>query len=305
VLTGNAETPDRRFYARFRLTPFADQMTLDFAEALIDAEHLGTDAAPDLLFVGLSAADYIGHRYGPWSEETHDHYERLDGYLGNFIASLDREIGRDQYVLVLTADHGVMPIPEQMRSFGLPAGRTVADDLLADLVPVVQAAVDRGVVPVMPRLGYIFGVVFDFGDAEVSEARIDALAGLVADYLRSRPDVAAAFTAAELQADSAASDPWRGRYQHSFYPGRAPAVMVHPVEHHLITPEESGATHGSPYAYDARVPLIFLGEGIAPGEHRGDVRTVDIAPTLARLLGIVAPNDLDGHDISGTFRPSD
>ena len=298
ALVGDADIPDRRFYARFRLTPFADRMTLDFAEALIDAEQLGADDAPDLLMVGLSAADYIGHRYGPWSEETHDQYARLDEYLGEFMAHLDRQIGRDRYVLVLTADHGVMPIPEQMVSLGLAAGRTVSDDLLADLEPIVQAAVERGVIPVMPRLGYIFGVVFDFDDADVSEMQIDALTNLVADYLRSRPDVAATFTAAELQAGSAANDGWLGRYQRSFYPGRAPAIMVHPVEDHLITPEERGATHGSPYAYDARVPLIFLGEGIAPGKYAGDVRTVDIAPTLAELLGLASPPDIDGRALT-------
>lgn len=301
-LVGDSDSPDRRFYARFRLTPFADRMTLDFAEALIDAEQLGADAAPDVLFVGLSAADYIGHRYGPWSDETHDHYARLDDYLGEFMAHLDQEIGRDQYVLVLTADHGVMPIPERMVSLGLSAGRTVSNDLLTDLAPVVRAAVEQGVVPVMPRLGYIYGVVFDFDDAEVSETQIDALANIVADYLRTRPDVAATFTQAELRAGSADDDLWLRRYQHSFYPGRAPAVMVHPVENHLIAPEERGTSHGTPYAYDAHVPLIFLGHGIAPGKREDSVRTVDIAPTLANLLGIAAPEDLDGTDLGSRLQ---
>ncbi|MDX1563028.1 MAG: alkaline phosphatase family protein, partial [Gammaproteobacteria bacterium] len=302
VLVGDSNGPDRRFYARFRRTPFADRMTLDFAEALIDAEQLGADDVPDLLVVGLSAADYIGHRFGPWSEETHDHYARLDEYLGQFMAYLDRRIGRDRYVLVLTADHGVMPIPEQMLLRGLTAGRTVSDDLLADLEPIVRAAVERGVVPVMPRLGYISGVVFDFDDAAVSEQQVDALAKVVANYLRSRSDVAAVFTAAALRAGPPADDGWLGRYQRSFYPGRAPAVMVHPVENHLITPEARGATHGSPYAYDTRVPLIFLGDGIAPGEYGGDVRTVDIAPTLATLLGVASPPDIDGTALS--LRPN-
>ncbi len=298
VLVGDSDVPDRRFYARFRRTPFADRMTLDFAEALIDAEQLGTDDTPDVVMIGLSAADYIGHRFGPWSAETRDQYARLDDYLGEFMAHLDRQIGRDRYMLVLTADHGVMPIPERMVSLGQSAGRTVSKDLLADLEPIVRAAVESGVVPVMPRLGYIYGVVFDFDDARVSEAQVHALSNIVADYLRTRPDVAAAFTQAELLAGSAADDRWLGRYQHSFYPGRAPAVMVHPVENHLIAPEERGTTHGTPYAYDAHVPLIFLGDGIAPRVHDGEVRTVDIAPTLAALLGIVPPPDLDGKALT-------
>jgi len=305
LLVGNAETPDRRFYARFRLTPFADRMTLDFAEALVDAEGLGSDDTPDLLLIGLSAADYIGHEYGPWSEETHDHYARLDGYLGDFFAFLDDRLGSDSYTLVLTADHGVMPIPEEMESLGIPAGRTLADTLLADIEPVVREAVSRGVVPVMPQLGYIFGVVFDFDDAAVSEAQVAALAGLVAARLRSRRDVAAAYTAAELAADSAETDRWIGRYRRSFYPGRAPDVMVHPIENYLITPEESGATHGSPYDYDSHVPLMFAGRGITPGKYSGSVPTVDIAPTLAALLGIAAPDDLDGRDFSARFTRPD
>ena len=305
LLVGDADTPDRRFYARFRRTPFADLMTLDFAEAVIDAEQLGADDTPDVLMVGLSAADYIGHRFGPWSEETHDHYARLDEYLGDFMAHLDEEIGRDQYVLVLTADHGVMPIPEQMTSVGMSAGRTVSDDLLADLEPIVRAAVEQGVVPVMPRLGYLYGVVFDFDDASVSEAQIDALSNLVADYLRSRLDVATTFTEAELKTGSAADDHWLGRYQRSYYPGRARAVTVHPVENYLISPEARGTSHGTPYAYDARVPLVFLGAGIAPGEREGDVRTVDVAPTLAELLGIEAPKDLDGKSLAVELQQPD
>ena len=170
--------------------------------------------------------------------------------------------------------------------------------MLADLEPVVQAAVARGVVPVMPRLGYIFGVVFDFDDANVSDSQIDALEVIVAEHLRGRPDVAAAYTTADLQTGSDTHDPWLGRHQRSFYPRRAPAVTVHAVENYLITPEERGASHGSPYAYDARVPLIFLGEGIESGEYRGDVRTVDIAPTLATLLGIEPPDDLDGKALT-------
>ncbi len=81
--------------------------------------------------------------------------------------------------------------------------------------------------------------------------------------------------------------------------------MVHPVENHLISPERRGASHGSPYAYDARVPLIFLGEGITPGEYGGDVRTVDIAPTLATLLGVASPPDIDGTALSLRPNPTD
>ena len=294
LIVGDADEPDRRFYARFRLTPFADLLTLDFAEALIEAEQLGVDGAPDLAFIGLSASDYIGHRYGPTSNEIRDHYARLDGYLGGFFNHLDEQIGPDEYVVVLTADHGVSTIPERIAAQGGAGARIHEDDILAEIEPVVADAHRRGLIESMPTLRYEFGVIFDFGEADVSQAQSDSLAALVAAELSGHPFVSATFTHQQLREGIDAGSPWFGLYERSFHPDRAPDVVAHVRENHLITDRRLGTSHSSPYAYDRHVPLIFTGPGISAGEHAEAVRTVDVAPTIAALLGIAPPSDIDG-----------
>ena len=301
----DGEAPDRRFYGRFRLTPFADLLTLEFAQLLIEAERLGADTLPDLLTIGLSASDYIGHRYGPASDEVHDHYARLDGYLGDFFAYLDEQIGSDEYVVVLSSDHGVATVPERLAAQGRAAARVHWDEILAQLEPVVADAHRRGVVPSLPELRYEFGVIFDFGEAEVPVAQADALAERVAAELADHPFVLEAFTHKQMREGAASSSPWFDLIARSFYPDRAPDVVVHVREDHLITNRRRGTTHVSPHAYDRRVPLIFAGPGVAAGEHAESVRTVDIAPTLAELLGITAPSDIDGRALPLSAHPTD
>jgi predicted AlkP superfamily pyrophosphatase or phosphodiesterase len=293
----DAESPDRRFYTELRTTPFVDQLTLKFAMALIDAEVLGSDASTDLLMIGLSASDYIGHRYGPWSDEVHDHYARLDGYLGEFLEWLDARLGRDAYLVVLTADHGGMPVPERMAARGIDAERLHWDELLAFVEPVVTDAHRRGVIPSVPTLRYEFGVIFDFGTAAVTDAQTDALAEIVARKLEEHPFVAAVRTRAQLRAIDPESPGLDGLYARSFYADRAPDVIPYIKENYLLTDRLTGTTHVSPHDYDRHVPLIVWGDGIPPGRIADPVRTVDIAPTVATLVGIAAPVDLDGRDL--------
>lgn len=298
ALVGDSGMPDRRFYTRFRLTPFADRMTLDLAEALIEAEDLGGDDDPDLLLVGLSASDYIGHRYGPWSAEIHDHYARLDRYLGEFLAYLDRRLGTRRSIVVLSADHGGMPVPERLAEQGIPAARLHWDALLTAIAPVVAEAHTRGVIPAVPDLRYEFGVIFDFGGVSVSRHDSDMLARLVAAELERHPLVEAAYTHAQLRkADPDGAGPL-GRFARSFVAGRSPDVVLRIRENYLVTDRRRGTTHVSPHDYDRHVPLVFWGPGIPAGVHARPVRSVDIAPTLAAMLGVPAPGDLDGTDLA-------
>ena len=305
LLTGDADVPDRRFFARFRLTPFADLLTLDFARALIEAERLGADSAPDILFVGLSASDYIGHRYGPQSDEVHEHYLRLDGYLGDFLNYLDERFGHDNYIIVLSSDHGVLTVPERTAAEGTSAARIHWDVLLDELAPVVDDAYRRGIISSVPKLRYEYGVIFDFGEADVPRAQSDALADIVAAQLNRHPFVLKAYTHRELREGRDDGSPWFELYLHSFVASRAPDVVVHVRENHLITDRAVGTTHVSPHEYDRHVPLIFAGAAIGAARYREFVRTVDVAPTLATLLEIEAPSDLDGHDISRIIRAAD
>lgn len=300
-LVGESQMPDRRYYTTLRTTPFIDELTLSLAESLIEAEQMGTDSSPDLLLIGLSASDYIGHRYGPWSDEVHDHYARLDGYIGKFLEYLDGRIGRGDYAVVLTADHGGMPLPERVVEQGGAAGRMHWNDLLAYIEPVVADAQRRGVIASLPTLRYEFGIIFDFGEAAVTQEQSDALAALVAAKLEQHPFITAALTHKRLRETEDGDATWLGLFQRSFFAERSADVVLYLKENHLVT-DQAGAMHVSPYDYDRHVPLIFWGDGIAAREHSEAVRSVDIAPTVAALLGITAPAGLDGSDLGSELR---
>ena len=120
-----------------RPAPIGDS---EFARALIDAERLGADDVPDLLMISCSSADYIGHAYGPFSHEIEDYYLRLDGYLGELLGYLDEHVGKDSYVVALTADHGALPLPEEARLRGhLSAERVVTREYQAQARAAMRA----------------------------------------------------------------------------------------------------------------------------------------------------------------------
>lgn len=286
-------------------TPFGDEMTLKFARALIDAERLGADDVPDLLMISCSSADYIGHAYGPFSHEIEDYYLRLDGYLGELLGYLDEHVGKDSYVVALTADHGALPLPEEARLRGhRSAERVVTREYQAQARAAISGA--------LTRLGLPAGTLKHLGedgvwlDARLAEsAKVDPvqLRAEVAMALRKLEFVADAFTADELaEGSDDGSRPFLGRYQRSFYAPRSPDVQLRFKQWHLVDAEAHGTSHGSPYAYDTHVPVLFFGAGVRAGMHEQPVGTVDVAPTLAELLGVRRPEDLDGHSLAALVR---
>jgi predicted AlkP superfamily pyrophosphatase or phosphodiesterase len=295
------EPPGRRYYARFRRSPYADLITLEFAMGLVEHEQLGRDDAPDLLFIGLSAADYIGHRFGPYSHEIHDQFLRLDDYLGDFLAYLDEHVGADGYVVAVSADHGAPPIPERLAEQGIDASRIHPNELLRFIAPALEDAQARGEMSTMPVLEYQSGPVFRFSRAAPSAADMDALQRAVAARLLEHPLVAAAYTYNDQLRGDVDDEDWADSFGRSFHPDRAPDITVKLREYQLLREVATGTSHGSPYRYDTHVPIIFFGAGVAAGRHTGRVRTADIAPTLASILDIAVPNDLHGHDLYQSF----
>jgi predicted AlkP superfamily pyrophosphatase or phosphodiesterase len=260
------------FWDWFSGTPMLDAATLDYARAMVTALGLGRDDAPDFLNVSLSQTDRIGHGYGPRSREQLDNLLRLDRELGEFFAFLDRTVGADKWVVVLSADHGALLAPETLPYDGeSTAGR-------------------RATAQEMAQLGTIADSAAKAPDDPATTAR-------VAGELRRLPFVAAAYTDSALLHDAPA-DSFAVLERRSLYPGRAASqfsrfgVEVRYAEGWL--PNVRGTGHGTPYWYDRHVPVVFMGRGIAPGRDSSRVATVDVAPTLARLVGIGTPSDLDG-----------
>jgi len=288
---------DKTFEARFRKSPFLDEVTLEAAEALLDGEQLGRGPATDLLAVSFSATDYIGHSYGTLGTEMRDQLHRLDRTVGRLLDDIRR---RDpQAWVVLSADHGGMDLPEALAESGFPARRVNPPQFLNELRADLKATfkVDADLLLESPEPNDLY-----LRDAAVKTAGLDRKAVLarIQAWLRARPEVADAFTAEEL----AATDPTatgsprdsnlRVLLRRSFRPERSGDLLVafKPWTVFGVPPTDWPTGHGTPYAYDRRVPLIFWGPWKG-GERPDPVRTVDLAPTLARELGL-KPGPVDG-----------
>jgi predicted AlkP superfamily pyrophosphatase or phosphodiesterase len=258
----------------FENTPAADALTLDIAEQVVSSLKLGSDAAPDFLNVSLSVTDRIGHRFGPLSLEQMDNLLRLDRELGEFFTFLDNKVGKDRYVVVLSADHGTMDAPEDLIARGEAGHRPTPAEIKA--LDSLRALAD-------------------------SSPDKKAAARDLAAALKKLPIIGDAWTKEELAA--ATSDSLAVLMQRSMYPGRESGrfsrqgVEIRFVPGLYGPPRGSG--HGSVYWYDRHVPLIFMGAGISAGQDPFPARTVDFAPTAAAILGIKYPSDLDGRILPG------
>jgi predicted AlkP superfamily pyrophosphatase or phosphodiesterase len=295
-LGSSALAPDSSFYGTLRSTPFVDTLLVDFAEVLLDAEALGQDAYPDLLALSFSAMDTVGHGFGPHSPEALDTLLRLDRELARLLTLIDEKVGLDATVISLSADHGVMPLPEYLAQYG--DGILTGHRLDGADVTCIQGLYG----PLRERFGDFSAYIEEeyIDRAGMTDAGIDPVAFLEAvdELLLECPVVEAVWTWDELNALSAPGAMATMRfaagaplllYLNSFDPERSPDFQAQLV--FGTQPREgSGATHGSPYPYDTHVPWLLRlpgGEGRVVGER---VETVDVAPTLASVLGMAAPS---------------
>ncbi len=280
-------------------TPFLDRVTLDLARILVTEHDLGRDDVPDLLALSLSANDLVGHLYGPASQEASDLRRRLDVWLGAFLDEL-LEASGGRLLVALTADHGVLPLPEWLHAVGraecpVPGARVDALELRRAMVQELEArfgAPPDAASPWVLRAGLELTVNRPLAAARgVDPERIAAAA---ARFLADRPGIARVWTHAERSSGSGPG-PFAELYARSFDAERSGDLSIQPARGCLLSPWPDGTTHGSPYAYDRAVPLVFWGAGVAPGVVRGPAGLVDVAPTLAARLGVRAPAELDGR----------
>lgn len=292
------DVPGPAYYDGLSATPFADELTFSFAGMLLEEERLGDDAATDLLMISVSAADGIGHAYGPYSQEVQDYYLRLDRMLESMLTQLDGAVGAHNYLLVLTSDHGVMPMPEEMLRRGTAAGRVDMPGLVRSAAETVRQRLSLDELPV----GVADGVVLRIPRGAVPDSSLAVLRRALADELMLHDAVADVFTRDELIDRRTKDRPFLQAFRNSYHTDRSPDLYVLYKEYYLATESPTGTSHGSPYPYDADVPLIFLHAAFPPMHVDRPVRTVDLAPTLAALMRIGAPDDLDGRPIPEVLR---
>lgn len=280
-------------------TPLLDFFTLELASLALDAVELGRDDAVDYLGISLSCCDILGHLCGPDSVEVTDLLLRDDRELGKFLALLDQKVGKGRWLACLSADHGVLDLPEVLQQRGVGARRVSTGEVDALKESVQQALADAH--PEAGELGLAYSDLgFTFDEAAATAAGIEpaALRALVAEAARGTRWIADAYTLEELEHAEENGDrpvdPWLTLYQRSTFPGRGPDVALRP-DPWLLFDLSAGTSHGSPYPYDRRVPLAFLGGKVKPQQRFDPASPVDAVPTLLGLLGLKPPADLDGR----------
>ncbi len=287
ALKGASGIADPAFYDRWQSSPFADdyltRMALDVAEKL----QLGkSGGSTNLVAISYSTLDKVGHDYGPHSHEIQDILIRLDRTLGDLFAGLDRIAGPGQYTVALTADHGVAPLPERVRQFGMDAGRVDT----TTIAEVVHQTIARHFGPAAPG-AYVNRVIYTdvylqpgvYAKLRAQPAILDE----VRDAMRATNGILDVYTSDQLEANNFDDDLMGRRLARSHFRGRSGELCFTLRPYWII--QASGTTHGTGNEYDTHVPVLLMGRGIARGEYLTAAAPTDVAPTLAFLANVTLP----------------
>jgi predicted AlkP superfamily pyrophosphatase or phosphodiesterase len=271
------------FYQLWEDTPFADAYLAKMARAAVREYGMGQGPGTDFLAVSFSTLDLVGHAFGPRSHEVQDVLLHLDASLGALLDDLDRIVGADRYVVAVTGDHGVSPIPEQMAEEGTDAGRIGGSALVARIEAALLPLIGAG--PHVQTLIYT-DLYFRPGVYARLLAHPDAMQAVI-DAIESTPGVLRALRSDDIAAVRLGVDQLAQTALYSYAPGRSGDLLIVPKPYYLNS--TSAATHGTGYRYDARVPVILMGAGIKAGHHVTTATPADIVPTLAHLTGVTMP----------------
>jgi hypothetical protein len=280
-------------YNAIAATPFGNSLTAEVAKAAVTNEQLGADAITDFLAVSFSSPDYVGHSFGPNSIEAEDTYLRLDKELGDLFNFLDGKVGKDQYLVFLSADHGAAHVPGFANEYKMPAGSVNFNTIVNNLNASLKTKFGRE------------NLVIDISNYQVhlnlplittSSLRQDELKSWVIDYLSAQPGIARVLDMKDLLT-APVNSKIKEMLANGYYPKRGGQLQV------ILQPQwiegftNGGTTHGAWNPYDAHIPLVWYGWGIKSGKTNREVYMTDIAPTIAALLRIQMPNGSVGNVI--------
>jgi hypothetical protein len=288
--TMGTPTAETRKCASFEAAPWGNEIIEDFAEHALAAEKRGQHSGTDILAVSFSANDIVGHRMGPDSPEVKDMSIRTDRLLGKLLDDLDQGVGLNNVVFVLTADHGVVPIPEMNESRHINGGRLSAATIVKAMQDALAAKYGAGkwIVNMSGTGPYLNTELIE--SKKLDEAEVEKTA---ADAARKMPHVFRVYTSEQILNGQIAGDSVATRIRNGVYPGRSSDLLIIQEPEYVF--EASGTNHGTPFNYDTHVPLIFMGPGIKAGHYYEDVVANDIAPTLAAIARVQEPDGSVGR----------
>jgi predicted AlkP superfamily pyrophosphatase or phosphodiesterase len=292
--------PGAPLYAAVFGSPFGNDLLLAFATEALAQEKLGQRGVTDLLTVSFSSNDSVGHKYGPDSPEVRDIAVKVDATIGKLLGEIDQRVGLAHTLVMFTADHGVAPTPEILKEKHMPGGRTDGPTLFNPIQQALEARFGAGkwilaTAGSSPYLNYALMAEKKLDPVEVRRVAADAARTAVDAH------VARVYTRDQLLLGEVSHDVVGRRILRGFNAARSGDLEV-VLEPYWIR-GATGATHGTPYNYDAAIPLILMGPGVKPGRYTDNVALNDAAPTLSTILNIPAPSASQGRVLSEALQP--
>lgn len=282
-------------YGIIRNTPFGNSLTLDMAKAAIDGEQLGADDETDLLAVSCSSTDYIGHQVGTHAIETEDTYLRLDKVIADFLAYLDSKVGKGNYLVFLSADHGAMNNAAFLQDRRIPAGSWDASATAKKLNHVLAKEYPEAGDIVKTVMNY--QVFFNRDVIKSKQLDFDNIKQTVVNVLKEDPSVQYACDMAKASTESIPEEV-KSRIINGYNRERSGDVVII-LKPNFYAHGMKGTDHGAWNSYDTHIPLVFMGWGIKHGATTKQTFMTDIAPTIAAMLHVQAPNGCVGKSIFG------
>ncbi|HTS50636.1 MAG TPA: alkaline phosphatase family protein [Bryobacteraceae bacterium] len=281
---------DVRFCGGLEATPWGNEMIEEFAERAVSNEKLGSHSGTDILAVSFSSNDYVGHAVGPDDPAVRDISIRTDRLLGKLLDFIDARVGKGNSIVVLTADHGVAPVPEVNEARNMPGGRLSEPHLGQDISDALVKRFGPGkwLLPAPATTPYLNLDLIQ--SRRLDPAEVERVAARAA---ASEEHIARVYTRHEVLSGEVQRDEIGRAVSLGFYGPRSGDLVILQEPYYLF--EATGTSHGTPYDYDNHIPVIFFGLGIKPGAYWKKIAMNDIAPTLSALLGIEAPSGSIGR----------
>jgi predicted AlkP superfamily pyrophosphatase or phosphodiesterase len=285
-------------YGLLPVTPYGNTVTFEVAKAAIQGEQMGAGSLTDFLAISLSTPDYIGHSFGPNSVEAEDIYLRLDKDLGEFLGFLDKQVGKGNYLVFLSADHGVAQIPAFLKEHKIPAGSisssTISDQL--NLYLKGKFKKDKLVIGIMNYQVYLDRNLMNESRLNKAEVYREAVS-----FLSVQPGIAKAIPLDDLSTTTLNNE-LKNALANGNYPPRSGDIQLIYLPQWIDGFENRGTTHGVWNPYDSHIPLVWFGWNIQPGKTNRQLYMTDIAPTIAAILHIQMPSGSIGHVIGETIK---
>lgn len=292
----NVLQKDNRGYDILKATAYGNSLTTDFAIAAIKGEELGKDNTTDVLTLSYSSTDYVGHNFGVSSKEVQDTYIRLDKDLERLFLHLDKNVGKGEYTVFLTSDHGAVEVPAYLRSAKIPAGYIQNDDRKEKFQKFLVDTFGTNEIVENISNNQVF---LNRNKIKALGLNLTEVQQQIANEQINYDYISKTYTANTMSSTNFITGV-EALLQNGFNQKRSgDVILVNDAS--FISYSKTGSTHGSGLNYDTHVPLLFFGKGIKHGETYQKTVIPDIAPTISALLGISFPNASTGQPLEFVF----